>query len=228
MAGPCLTLTSNTPGSRYGERPTRWCWAESSEGLTAASPQLAKVPGYETFADQMTACRSASRPGRSMSRWSGRHPNPGRPVQQCDQPQGQAQRQPDREPRRRAGPRASFVRARRRGPVRSQSLPVATGPRIFDDVGPVPLKLVAATTSPSGIVRLSYRLGPAQPYLPAPPLTCPLPPPPSPPLLPPSPPPPPSLPLPSFLPPPSPLHPPPPPAAEECLRNSVRSMLPTS
>ena len=34
----------------------------------------------------------------------------------------------------------------------------ATGPRNFDDIGPVPLELVATTTFPSGVVQLSYRL----------------------------------------------------------------------
>ena len=34
----------------------------------------------------------------------------------------------------------------------------ATGPRIFDDIGPVPLELVATTTFPSGVVQLGYRL----------------------------------------------------------------------
>ncbi|GAA1076467.1 dihydrofolate reductase family protein [Nocardiopsis composta] len=33
----------------------------------------------------------------------------------------------------------------------------AAGPRIFDDVGPLRLELTAATTFPSGVVRLCYR-----------------------------------------------------------------------
>jgi len=33
----------------------------------------------------------------------------------------------------------------------------ATGPRIFDDIGPVRLALVSTTTFPSGVVRLHYR-----------------------------------------------------------------------
>jgi hypothetical protein len=33
----------------------------------------------------------------------------------------------------------------------------ATGPRIFDGIGPVRLELIAATTYPSGVVRLYYR-----------------------------------------------------------------------
>src|SRR5262245_48962430 len=33
-----------------------------------------------------------------------------------------------------------------------------TGPRIFDDLGGIRLELVATTTFPSGVVRLSYRL----------------------------------------------------------------------
>ena len=37
-----------------------------------------------------------------------------------------------------------------------------TGPRIFDDLGGIRLELVATTTFPSGVVRLSYRLAAAE------------------------------------------------------------------
>jgi dihydrofolate reductase len=33
----------------------------------------------------------------------------------------------------------------------------ATGPRIFDGLGPVPLQLIGSTTFPSGVLRLAYR-----------------------------------------------------------------------
>jgi dihydrofolate reductase len=36
----------------------------------------------------------------------------------------------------------------------------ATGPRIFDGVGPVPLQLIGSTTFPSGVLRLAYRPAP--------------------------------------------------------------------
>jgi len=36
----------------------------------------------------------------------------------------------------------------------------STGPRIFDDIGPVRLALTATTTFPSGVVRLCYRPAP--------------------------------------------------------------------
>ena len=36
------------------------------------------------------------------------------------------------------------------------------GPRIFDDVGPLPLELIGSTTFPSGVVRLAYRPAPDQ------------------------------------------------------------------
>ena len=36
------------------------------------------------------------------------------------------------------------------------------GPRIFDDVGPIPLELIGSTTFPSGVVRLAYRPTPDQ------------------------------------------------------------------
>jgi dihydrofolate reductase len=38
----------------------------------------------------------------------------------------------------------------------------ATGPRIFDGVGPVRLELISATTFPSGVLRLAYRPAPDQ------------------------------------------------------------------
>ncbi len=36
------------------------------------------------------------------------------------------------------------------------------GPRIFDDVGPIPLELIGSPTFPSGVVRLAYRPAPDQ------------------------------------------------------------------
>jgi dihydrofolate reductase len=38
----------------------------------------------------------------------------------------------------------------------------ATGPRIFEGVGPVRLELIASTTFPSGVLRLAYRPAPDQ------------------------------------------------------------------
>jgi dihydrofolate reductase len=38
----------------------------------------------------------------------------------------------------------------------------ATGPRIFDGVGPIRLQLIGSTTFPSGVVRLAYRPAPDQ------------------------------------------------------------------
>jgi dihydrofolate reductase len=38
----------------------------------------------------------------------------------------------------------------------------ATGPRIFEGVGPIRLELIGATTFPSGVLRLSYRPAPDQ------------------------------------------------------------------
>jgi dihydrofolate reductase len=38
----------------------------------------------------------------------------------------------------------------------------ATGPRIFDGVGPVRLELIGSTTFPSGVLRLAYRPAPDQ------------------------------------------------------------------
>jgi dihydrofolate reductase len=39
----------------------------------------------------------------------------------------------------------------------------ASGPRIFDGVGPLRLELIGSTTFPSGVVRLAYRPAPDQP-----------------------------------------------------------------
>lgn len=38
----------------------------------------------------------------------------------------------------------------------------ATGPRIFDRIGPIRLELIGSTTFPSGVVRLAYRPAPAE------------------------------------------------------------------
>jgi hypothetical protein len=38
----------------------------------------------------------------------------------------------------------------------------ATGPRIFDGVGPIRLHLIGSTTFPSGVLRLAYRPAPDQ------------------------------------------------------------------
>jgi dihydrofolate reductase len=38
----------------------------------------------------------------------------------------------------------------------------ATGPRIFDGIGPIRLELIGSTTFPSGVLRLSYRPAPDQ------------------------------------------------------------------
>jgi dihydrofolate reductase len=38
----------------------------------------------------------------------------------------------------------------------------ASGPRIFDGIGPVRLELIGSTTFPSGVVRLAYRPAPDQ------------------------------------------------------------------
>jgi dihydrofolate reductase len=38
----------------------------------------------------------------------------------------------------------------------------ATGPRIFDGIGPIRLELIASTTFPSGVLRLAYRPAPDQ------------------------------------------------------------------
>jgi dihydrofolate reductase len=38
----------------------------------------------------------------------------------------------------------------------------ASGPRIFDGVGPVRLELIGSTTFPSGVLRLAYRPAPDQ------------------------------------------------------------------
>jgi dihydrofolate reductase len=38
----------------------------------------------------------------------------------------------------------------------------ATGPRIFDGIGPIRLELIGATTFPSGVLRLAYRPAPDQ------------------------------------------------------------------
>ena len=133
------------------------------EGLAAVWPQMADLPGFEAYAEQMNsmpkyvASRSLSGPlewnatllegdlAESVSTLKDKHH--GNLVVSG------------------AGELARELMAH--GLVDELWFTVspylwATGPRIFDDIGPVPLELIATTTFPSGVVQLSYRLAPAQ------------------------------------------------------------------
>ncbi|GAA2636738.1 dihydrofolate reductase family protein [Actinomadura fulvescens] len=132
------------------------------EGLSAAWPQLANVPGFEAYAARMNgmpkyvASRSLTGPlewnatlldgdlATSVSRLKDEHDGnlivPG------------------------AGELARNLIAHDLVDEFWFNLSPylwATGPRIFDDIGPVRLQLVNTTTFPSGVVRLSYRPSPA-------------------------------------------------------------------
>ena len=134
------------------------------EGLAAVWPQLAEVPGYEAFADQMNGMPKyvASRTLREPLEWKATllHGDLANSVTDLkDKHSGNLIVSG-------GGELAHALISQ--GLVDEVWFTVspylwATGPRIFDDIGPVPLELIATTTFPSGVVQLSYRLAPAQP-----------------------------------------------------------------
>ena len=134
------------------------------EGLAAAWPQLAEVPGYETFADQMNSMPKyvASRTLREPLEWNAT-------LLQGDLSSSVTNLKDKHSGNLIVSGGGELAHALiRQGLVDEVWFAVspylwATGPRIFDDIGPVPLELIATTTFPSGVVQLSYRLAPAQP-----------------------------------------------------------------
>jgi dihydrofolate reductase len=131
------------------------------EGLSAVWPQLAEVPGFEAYAARMNgmpkyvASRTLSGPlawnatllegdlAATMSRLKAEHD--GNLIVPCA---GELTR--------------DLIAADLVDEFWFTVSPYlwATGPRIFDEIGPVRLELVNSMTFPSGVVRLSYR--PAQ------------------------------------------------------------------
>ena len=55
MAGSCSTQTFSTRLQIWRAADAMVLGRKTYEGLAAAWPQLAEVPGYETFADQMNS-----------------------------------------------------------------------------------------------------------------------------------------------------------------------------
>ncbi|WP_433211480.1 dihydrofolate reductase family protein [Microtetraspora malaysiensis] len=131
------------------------------QGLSAAWPQLANVPGFEAYAARMNgmpkyvASRSLTEPlewnatlldgdlAKSVHRLKEEHD--GNLIVPC------------------AGELARELIAH--GLVDEFWFNLspylwATGPRIFDEIGPLRLELVSTTTFPSGVVRLCYRPAP--------------------------------------------------------------------
>ena len=132
------------------------------EGLAAVWPQLAEVPGYEAFADQMNSMPKyvASRTLREPLEWNAT-------LLQGELADSVTSLK---------GKHSGNLIVSGGGELAHALISLglvdevwftvspflwATGPRIFEDIGPVPLELIATTTFPSGVVRLSYRLGQA-------------------------------------------------------------------
>jgi dihydrofolate reductase len=129
------------------------------EGLAAVWPQLAEVPGYEAYAARMNelpkyvASRTLSGPlewnatllegdlADSVPVLKDQHPG-NLVVAGC-------------------GELAHDIIVQRLADELWFTVSPylwATGPRIFEDIGPVRLHLASATTYPSGVVRVCYRL----------------------------------------------------------------------
>ena len=131
------------------------------EGLAAVWPQLAKVPGYESFAQRMNSMPKyvASRTLRAPLTWNATllEGDPAARLHALKQEHhghlivtG-------------AGELAHHLLAR--GVVDELRFTVSpylwpTGPRIFERLGAVRLELVGTTTFPSGAVQLCYRPAP--------------------------------------------------------------------
>ena len=131
------------------------------EGLAAVWPQLAKVPGYESFAHRMNSMPKyvASRTLRAPLTWNATLLE-GDPAARLD-----ALKQEHHGPLivTGAGELAHHLLAR--GVVDELRFTVSpylwpTGPRIFEQLGAVRLELVGTTTFPSGSVQLCYRPAP--------------------------------------------------------------------
>lgn len=132
------------------------------EGLSAAWPQLANVPGFEAYAARMNgmpkyvASRSRTAPldwnatllegdlAENIRRLKDEHH--GNLIVPCA---GELTR--------------NLIAHNLVDEIWFNVSPYlwATGPRIFDDLGPVRLHLTNTTTFPSGVVRLCYRPAPA-------------------------------------------------------------------
>ena len=128
------------------------------EGLAAAWPQLADVPGYETFADQMNSMPKyvASRTLREPLEWNAT-------LLQGDLADSVTKLKDEHNGNLIVSGGGELAHALiSQGLVDEVWFTVspylwATGPRIFDDIGAMRLERVATTTYPSGAVVLRYR-----------------------------------------------------------------------
>jgi len=134
------------------------------EGLAAVWPQLASVPGFEDYAVQMNTMPKyvASRTLRGPLEWNATLLGDDLVASVTDLKNTHGGELIV------SGGGELAHGLIRQGLVDELRFAVspylwAGGPRIFDDIGPVPLELVATTTFPSGVVQLSYRLVPARP-----------------------------------------------------------------
>ena len=132
------------------------------DGLAAVWPQLAKVPGYEAFAQRMNSMPKyvASRTLRAPLTWNATLIE-GDPAARLNQLKHEHHGHLIVTG---AGELAHHLLAR--GVVDELRFAVSpylwpTGPRIFEKLGAVRLELVGTTTFSSGVVQLRYRPAPA-------------------------------------------------------------------
>lgn len=128
------------------------------EGLAAVWPQLTAVPGFETYADRMNSMPKyvASRTLREPLEWNAT-------LIEGDVAEGVRSLKEEHNGNLiipGCGELARDVTAH--GLVdevrfRVQPFLWASGPRIFDGIGPIRLQLTGSTTFPSGVVLLCYR-----------------------------------------------------------------------
>ena len=158
------TPTASRPRSRSGRQPTRWCLAaRPTKALAAVWPQMADLPGFEAYAEQMNSMPKyvASRTLSGPLEWNAT-------LLEGDLAESVSSLKDEHHGNlvvSGAGELARELMAH--GLVDEIWFTVspylwATGPRIFDDVGAVRLELVSTTTFPSGVVRLCYRPAPAE------------------------------------------------------------------
>ncbi|TDD27197.1 dihydrofolate reductase [Actinomadura sp. KC06] len=128
------------------------------QGLAAAWPQLANVPGFEAYAARMNSMPKyvASRSLTGPLEWNAT-------LLEGDLGTTMRRLKDEHDGNLIVPSAGEFARALIADDLVDEFWFTvspylwATGPRIFDDIGPVRLELVNTTTFPSGIVRLCYQ-----------------------------------------------------------------------
>jgi dihydrofolate reductase len=132
------------------------------EGLAAVWPQMADLPGFEAYAEQMNSMPKyvASRTLRGPLEWNAT-------LLEGDLAESVSSLKDEHHGNLVASGAGELARELMAHDLVDEVWFTvspylwATGPRIFEDVGDVRLELVSTTTFPSGVVRLCYRPAPA-------------------------------------------------------------------